>query len=48
MKVENSVRKFVLKKKENVGVYHDDGLAVIKGSDSLADKARNDLCAIFY
>ena len=34
--------------KENIGVYRDDGLAVIKGtSDRLADKARIDVCAIF-
>ena len=34
--------------KENIGVYRDDGLAVIKDtSDRLADKARIDVCAIF-
>ena len=34
--------------KDNIGLYRDDGLAVIKGtSGRLADKARKDLCAIF-
>ena len=34
--------------KENIGLYRDDGLAVIKGtSDRLADKARIDVCVIF-
>ena len=34
--------------KDNIGLYRDDGLAVIKGtSGRLADKSRKDLCAIF-
>ena len=34
--------------KDNIGLYRDDGLALIKGtSGRLADKVRKDLCAQF-
>ena len=35
--------------KENIALYRDDGLALIKGKNGrLADKARKDLCMLNF